>query len=87
MRAQILDSFADVDTFATPAAVEVKAANLRPGMVLLDPELGTPAAGLDHKLRAARNSGNVSWFVADLDNGGWRELHLRPSLVVKVAAA
>lgn len=67
-------SFADVDTLSQPATVEVRGAYLQAGMVLVD-ELGCPTAGLDHRIRATRNSGSVAFLVADLDRGGWTQQH------------
>jgi hypothetical protein len=86
MAGKIFDGFADIDTLAQPALVEVNASNLKAGMVLVDPELGTPAMGIDHKLRSTRNSGNVEFLVADLENGGWRNLSLFSNTVVSVIA-
>ncbi|AJA43758.1 hypothetical protein MILLY_86 [Mycobacterium phage Milly] len=85
-RARIFADFTGIDSLAAVDTVEVKAANLKEGMVLVDPDLGTPAVGIDHRIRATRGTGNVSFLVADLDDGGWRDLHLRASLVVKVVA-
>lgn len=86
-RPATFDAFDQIDTLSQPQTIEVIARNLKDGMVLVDPELGTPAVGLDHRIRSTRNSGNVSFLVADLENGGWRDLHLTGSVTVKVMAA
>lgn len=70
-RALILEGFEDVDVLSQPPTVEVCGRNLRAGMVLVDPDLGTPAVGLDHKVQAPRNSGSVAFLCADLEKGGW----------------
>lgn len=85
--AAILDSFADIDALSTPKFVEIRADKIKEGMVLLDPFLGTPVAGVDHKLRSTTGSGMLSWMAADLEDGGWRNVHILPSVMVKVMAA
>ena len=84
--AAILDSFSDVDILSNPPMVQVPAGKLREGMVILDPMLGCPVAGVDHRNPSPRNSGMVNWFVADLENGGWKEILLRPDVIMDVMA-
>lgn len=74
----------DIDTMDAVDTVDVAANALRPGMVLVDPELLTPAVAIDHRMRAVRGSGEVRYLVADLDNGGWSEVGLRTMATVKV---
>lgn len=81
--------FADGETVGaldTFEPVLVRADRLRPGMVTLDPELNTPVWAIDHRVRATRNSGNVAWFVEDLEGSGYTVAHLYPSTLVPVAA-
>lgn len=85
-QAAILDSFADVDILSNPPMVQVRAGDLKEGMVILDPMLGCPVAGVDHRNRAPRSSGLCEWFVADLENGGWKEILLRPDVIMDVMA-
>jgi hypothetical protein len=85
-KAAILDSFANIDALSTPEFVEVRADQIKEGMVLLDPFLGTPVAGIDHKLRSTRGSGMLTWMAADLEDGGWRNVNILPSVMVKVMA-
>jgi hypothetical protein len=86
-KAAILDSFANIDALSTPEFVEVRADQIKEGMVLLDPFLGTPVAGIDHKLRSTRGSGLLQWMAADLEDGGWRTVTILPSVMVKAMAA
>lgn len=78
---------ADFDLFATPAGIPVRADKLRSGMILLDPELGTPALLIDHKMRTERNSGEIKFLGHDLDTNRLVEQRLRLSLVLQVMAA
>lgn len=41
-------------------------------MVVLDDELGTPAVGLDHRVRATPRSGLIAFLVNDFDRGEQR---------------
>jgi hypothetical protein len=72
----LLDSF---------ESVEVPASKLRPGMVIVD-DLGCPIAAIDHRLRSTRNSGDVAWFVENLEGSGYRRMAIRPTALVTVAA-
>lgn len=81
----LLDSFADVDTLATPPTVVVKGSALRGGMVLVD-ELGCPCAGLDHKVRGTRNSGSVAFLTHDLDRGSLGQEHFHRNATFTVVA-
>ena len=83
----IFDSFADIDVLSQPEFVEIPAKDVKEGMVLLDPFLSTPVAAVDHKMRSVRDSGCVRFFCADLEDGGWREVSILASVMVKVIAA
>jgi hypothetical protein len=85
-KAAILESFTNIDTLAAVAAITITAANLRAGMVLVD-DLGCPVVGIDHRVKATRNSGGIAFLGADLDNGGWNRIELRRTVQVKVMAA
>lgn len=87
-RARIFADGETVGPLDTFEPVMVEAAKLRPGMVLLDPDLNTPAYAIDHRLRAQRGSGSTVWFVEDLEasTGRYRELVLSPRCLVPVAA-
>lgn len=76
----------DIDTLEAVDTVELRADALRPGMVLVDPELMTPAVAVDHRMRTVRGSGQTCYMVADLENGGWSEVALRSTLTVMVMA-
>jgi hypothetical protein len=79
------DTFENIDALSQPATVEVKGANLREGMVIVD-ELGCPSAGLDHRIRAERNSGSVAFLVNDFDRGGYRQDHFHRNVTFRVVA-
>lgn len=85
--AAIYHRFDYIDALSTPATVEVRASDLKEGMVLVDPFLGTPLCGVDHKLPSPRNSGCVRLFCADLEDGGWCDRVILSSVMVKVIAA
>lgn len=74
-----------VDPFATKAT-EIKATSLKPGHVLMDPELGTPAAMIDHRIPATRGAGTVAYLVNDLDRGGWTKIEIHANKSVSVLA-
>jgi hypothetical protein len=84
-RAFILAEGAEVDPFATNAAT-VKASALRAGMVLLDPEFGTPEAVIDHKVRSHRGTGDVRFLVQMLDSGRYVEVNIHEHRTVNVLA-
>lgn len=85
--AATFSDFSDIDALSTPEFIEIAAKDVKEGMVLLDPFLGTPLAGVDHKMRTPRNSGCVKLFCANLEDGGWREHVIIASLKIKVMAA
>lgn len=64
----ILDGCDEIDPLESFDFVRLTTRQIRPGMVLVDTELGTPAAMLDHRIGAIEG-GNVEWLVHDLDNG------------------
>lgn len=87
-RPAVLDSVDDLDPFATPATVDVLASQLREGMVLVDPILGTPAFWIDQKLRAEARSGSVKLNVWDLeDNRFQTNFRVTANALVAVVAA
>jgi hypothetical protein len=83
--ARILPSVDDLDPFATTATI-VGAAALRECMVLMDPELGTPAVWLDHRLAASPRSGEVAWLAHNLDTGRLETVRIRRTAPVAVLA-
>lgn len=85
-KAAIIEAFSDVDPLVEVATVTIKAANLREGMVLVD-EFNCPVAGIDQRVKATARTGEIAFLTADLENGGWNRLALRPALEVKVMAA
>jgi len=62
----------------------MRGGELRPGMVLLDPELRTPEYAVDHRVGRARD-GQVEYLVEDLDRGGWLRLNLTANKLFSVA--
>lgn len=75
-----------LDALTPLPAVQVPASALKPGMVLLDPDFMTPGASLDHKVRSARNSGQVSFLAFDYDRHNFDTVALTASTLVWVAA-
>lgn len=63
----------------------IRADKLKPGMILVDPDLHTPVYAIDHRNRAKPRSGAVKWLVEDLENGGWREQDFGRNTEVPVA--
>lgn len=86
MHAAVLDNVDTLDPFATDST-DLKATSLREGMVVMDRELGTPLLWLDHRVRAARNSGSVAFLVHDLETGRIETHHFHENTHVKVLAA
>lgn len=78
-----LDSIGPLDTF-TPA--DCKAANLRPGMILVDPDLHTAEAVIDHRMRGGRD-GAGRWLVHDLNAGTFTEVELHLNALLTVAGS
>ena len=84
-RPAILADFADVDSLQQPRFIAtVTGSQLKAGMVVLDDELGIPAVGLDHRVRATPRSGLIAFLVNDFDRGGWRHLEFHPRSTFKV---
>jgi hypothetical protein len=77
-----------IDPLTAYPTVDVLARNLRPGMILVDPELGTPLVQIDARVRSTPRSGNVSFNVWNLESGRFEPsgLHLRPTLTVPAIA-
>lgn len=75
-----------IDPLATFDTVKVTTAQLRPGMILVDSVLGTPAAALDHRIGSA-GGGCVAWLIEDLDRGGWVRTTFAVSRVANVSVA
>lgn len=82
--AYIAPEGSDIDSLTEVPATTLKATSLRPGMVLLDPEFGTPAAVIDHRIGTSR--GTVTYLVNDLDTGGWTQARFHEHAQVKVQA-
>lgn len=85
-KAAILESFTNIDTLAAVATIAITAANLRAGMVIVD-DLDCPVVGLDHRIKATRNSGGIAFLGADLDNGGWNRVEIHRNQQIRVMAA
>ena len=64
----------------------VKATNLKPGMVLVDPLTGAPAFEIDHKMRTIAGSGMVRFFGIDLDTHRYAEQMFSSKLTLRVVA-
>lgn len=75
-----------VDPLATFDTVKVTTAQLRPGMILVDSVLGTPAAALDHRIGSVGH-GVIAWLVEDLDRGGWVRTTFAVSKIANVSVA
>ena len=76
-----------LDTLEAVAGVQVLGSALKPGMVLLDPDLMTPVVSLDKKVRSARNSGQVSFLVLDFDRKAYETVAVGANSMIWVAAA
>ena len=89
-RPRVLLDGADVDALdpldGTVPAARVTATRLREGMVLLDPDLGTPAAWLDQRQRTAPRSGEVQWLAHDLATGRLTTIRLHRNTTVRTLA-
>lgn len=75
-----------LDALTELSGVQVVASKLRAGMVLLDPDLKTPAASLDHKTRSVRGSGDVSFLAFDYDRRTLDTVTVHANTLVWVAA-
>lgn len=75
-----------LDTLEPVAGVQIAGSALKPGMVLLDPQLMTPAASLDKKVRSARNSGQVSFLALDYDRRAYETVAVGANSMIWVAA-
>lgn len=84
--ARILAETESVDTLEPMPSTTVLASSLKPGMVLLDPELMTPAAVVDHRVKAVRGLGTVAYLVLDLDARRYDTVSLRAGAPILVAA-
>lgn len=84
-RPAIFDNVDNVDVLTTVPGVDVKAGAFREGMILLDEDLGSPAALLDHKVGRAQDSG-VTWMAHDLVRGGLLTLRFHVNGAHQVAA-
>lgn len=67
-KAIVLDDNEDIDTLESFDFIRLTTRQLKPGMVLVDPEFGTPEAMLDHRIGAIEG-GCVEWLTHDLNNG------------------
>ena len=82
----MLDNVDDLDEMTAPPATTITASKLREGMVLLDPELGTPAVWVDQRTKTQRSSGQISFNGHDLDTGGVRRYNIGERTQVAVMA-
>lgn len=64
----------------------IPAGDLKPGHLLVDPELHTPVHSIDHKGKTVRNSGQVSYHTFNHETGKYDEIHLNPKTMVPVHA-
>lgn len=76
----------DIDPFTVLPAVTLRANQLRAGHLLLDPELGTPSYTIDHRTRAPRNSGQLTFLAFDHETNRYEQLMFSPAAEVPVAA-
>lgn len=75
-----------LDALAELPGIQVLGSQLRAGMVLLDPDLKTPAASLDHKVRTVRGSGAVRFLALNYDHRAFEPVSVRANALVWVAA-
>lgn len=68
LRPLTLEDALGVDPLDSFETVKVLTAALRPGMLLVDDELGTPCFVLDHRIGAG--AGMVRWLAENLDGPG-----------------
>lgn len=76
----------EIDPLTEVPVTTVTASKLREGMVLVD-EFDMPAAVIDHRMRATRNSGAVKFMLLDVETGGHIEHAFHANGTVRVAAA
>lgn len=83
----VLSETDKIDTLDTFESTYVKASNLKAGMVIIesDDPIGFPAAVIDHRQRATRNSGCVR-FLAEMLGEGFRSIELHANSRIRVAA-
>lgn len=81
------DTTLQPDILSAVPVVSVLGSGLRAGMVLVDPELETPAVELDHRTRSARGSGEVSFLAYDYEVRNWATVSVRTNALVKVMAS
>ena len=84
--AAILESVDHLDPFAQPAMTQVPATRVRECMVLLDPELGTPAYWIDHRIPSTPRSGQAEFMVHNLETGRFERLAITGHVEVPVMA-
>lgn len=80
--------FAEFDfttTLDTVPTVEVAGNKLRAGMVLVD-QFNTPSAGIDHRVRSTRGSGDATFLAYDFDRRSITTLRLSPRRTYRVVA-
>ena len=83
----VLSETDKIDTLDTFESTYVKASNIKPGMILIDSDdpIGFPAAVIDHRQRATRNSGCVR-FLTEMLGEGLRSIELHANSRIRVAA-
>lgn len=57
------------------------------GMVLLDPDFDTPECEVDHRMKAARNSGTARFLVFNFETRSYQEVEVFANTAIKVMAA
>lgn len=77
----------DLDPLESVPVVEIRGSELRAGMVLVDAELETPIGEVDHKLRAVRGTGCVSFLLFDFDAKNWTTSSVRANGTIRVMSA
>lgn len=85
-KAAALSDIDTLDVLSTPVTVQVQASKLRERMVLVDPTLGTPLFWIDHRMPAARNSGDAKFLVHNLETGRITTLSLGGRTLVPAMA-
>lgn len=74
---------ADFDDLTSFESVETLGRSLREGMLLVDPDLGTPVYGLDHRIPGTPGL----WLVYDYELRTWHTTTLPARLLFPVAVS
>lgn len=65
---------------------DVRAANLRAGMILMDADLGVAEAVIDHRIGAVRGTGSIAFLIEDVTTGRYEQAQIHGNRYVTVAA-